>query len=54
MVAPLRRRQTKGAATDMLNLRPPRHTSTLPDHAVDGTFMGLNAGIAAGVRDKLP
>jgi hypothetical protein len=22
------------------------------DHAVDGTFMGLNAGIAAGVRDK--
>ena len=22
------------------------------DHAVDGTFMGLNAAIAAGVRDK--
>jgi len=27
---PLRRRQTKGAATDILNLTPPRHTPTLP------------------------
>src|SRR5271166_3332301 len=26
---PLRHRQTKGAATDMLNLKPPRHTPTL-------------------------
>jgi hypothetical protein len=27
---PVRHRQTKGAATDMLGLPPPRHTSTLP------------------------
>ena len=26
---PLRHRQTKGAATDMLSLTPPRHTPTL-------------------------
>ena len=25
-------RQTKGAATDKLDLRPPRHISTLPSH----------------------
>jgi predicted PurR-regulated permease PerM len=30
MVRLLRHRQTKGAATDRLNLRPPRHISTLP------------------------
>src|SRR5882672_6342890 len=30
MVEPLRHRQTKGAATDMFYLRPPRHISTLP------------------------
>jgi hypothetical protein len=29
MVEPLRHRQTKGAATDMFNLTPPRHISTL-------------------------
>jgi hypothetical protein len=27
---PLRHRQTKGAATDMFYLTPPRHISTLP------------------------
>ena len=31
MVEPLRHRQPKGAATDMFNLQPPRHISTLPD-----------------------
>jgi hypothetical protein len=31
MVEPLRHRQTKGAATDMFYLKPPRHISTLPD-----------------------
>ena len=31
MVEPLRHRQTKEAATDMLDLKSPRHTSTLPD-----------------------
>ena len=30
MVEPVRHRQTKGAATDMFGLQPPRHTSTLP------------------------
>jgi hypothetical protein len=29
-VEPLRHRQTKGAATDMFFLTPPRHISTLP------------------------
>src|SRR6516165_3100575 len=29
-VEPVRQRQTKGAATDMFGLQPPRHTSTLP------------------------
>src|SRR5208282_2362122 len=32
---PLRHRQTKGAATDMLNLKPPRHTPTLRKAAID-------------------
>jgi len=31
MVKLLRHRQTKGAATDRLYLRPPRHISTLPN-----------------------
>ena len=30
MVEPLRHRQTKGAATNMFYLTPPRHISTLP------------------------
>src|SRR6267142_166782 len=30
MAEPLRHRQTKGAATDMFYLTPPRHISTLP------------------------
>ena len=34
MVEPLRHRQTKGAATDMLYLTPPRHISTLPKSEV--------------------
>src|SRR6516164_7698809 len=34
MVEPLRHRQPKGAATDMFNLQPPRHISTLPDPAL--------------------
>jgi len=37
MVEPLRHRQTKGAATDMLGLPSPRHIPTLPnlDNAED-------------------
>src|ERR1700719_1202284 len=34
MADPLRHRQTKGAATDMDDLRPPRHIPTLPQAAV--------------------
>src|SRR5438270_13691721 len=34
-VEPVRHRQTKGAATDMFGLQPPRHISTLPG-SVDG------------------
>jgi hypothetical protein len=30
MVEPPRHRQTKEAETDMFDLKPPRHTSTLP------------------------
>jgi len=30
MAEPLRHRQTKEAATDMFDLQPPRHISTLP------------------------
>jgi hypothetical protein len=30
MADPLRHRQTNGAATDMVDLRPPRHIPTLP------------------------
>ena len=37
MVKPLRHRQTKGAETDMLGLKPPRHTPTLPTPAVVAT-----------------
>jgi len=33
MAEPVRHRQTKGAATDMFDLQPPRHTSTLPNSA---------------------
>jgi ATP-dependent DNA ligase len=34
MVEPLRHRQTKGAETDMFDLQPLRHISTLPEAAV--------------------
>jgi len=34
MADPLRHRQTKGAATDMVDLTPPRHIPTLPSRAV--------------------
>ena len=30
MTEPVRHRQAQGAATDMFDLPPPRHTSTLP------------------------
>ena len=42
MVEPLRHRQTKGAATDMFGLQPPRHTPTLP-----------SADLAGGIRNRV-
>jgi hypothetical protein len=38
MVEPLRHRQTKGAETDMFDLKKPRHISTLPWAAFAATF----------------
>ena len=43
MVELLRHRQTKGAATDMFYLTPPRHISTLPHY-------GLKSDIARGPK----
>src|SRR5690242_19032840 len=37
MAEPVRHRQTKGAGTDMLDLPPPRHISTLPIVLIFGT-----------------
>src|SRR6266403_4859498 len=48
MVEPLRHRQTKGAATDMFYLTPPRHISTLPIASLSGRpllFWFLDAGM---------
>src|SRR3974377_1494427 len=43
MADPLRHRQTKGAATDMVDLTPPRHIPTLP---VDAPFQAReNVGV---------
>src|SRR5712671_5795952 len=39
MADPLRHRQTKGAATDMVDLTPPRHIPTLPRAAVVARLM---------------
>jgi hypothetical protein len=36
MVEPLRHRQTKGAETDMVDLRPPRHSRLYPTSVRDG------------------
>jgi hypothetical protein len=55
MVKPVRHRQTKGAATDMFYLTPPRHISTLPTTVFEVLKYdfritlenGLNADIAA-------
>jgi len=35
MADPLRHRQTKGAATDMVDLTPPRHIPTLPPNSAE-------------------
>src|SRR4051794_5189020 len=38
MAEPVRHRQTKGAATDMFDLQPPRHISTLRFSAVQDSW----------------
>src|ERR1700730_13851773 len=44
MADPLRHRQTKGAATDMVDLTPPRHIPTLPEPrgSIRGSANGRN------------
>src|SRR5215472_15475356 len=46
MAEPVKHRQTKGAATDMFGLQPPRHTPTLPraDH-----YFASNEGPVWGI-----
>src|SRR5258706_16386527 len=44
MVEPLRPRQTKGAATDMFYLTPPRHISTLPTNGLSGNDLLAQSG----------
>ena len=61
MADPLRHRQTKGAATDMVDLTPPRHIPTLPNLAVRLCLpvlwrdpeMVLRRTAAAGFKVKL-
>src|SRR6266446_3897842 len=51
MADPLRHRQTKGAATDMVDLTPPRHIPTLPIGGdVNGPFRQRQYGIFVAPR----
>jgi len=54
MVEPLRHRQTKGAATDMFYLTPPRHISTLPIASLwqraDHFRSSPNSGLGVALR----
>ena len=47
MVAPLRHRQTKEAETDMFDLQPPRHISTL-HKAGQANAAGMSAAGESG------
>ena len=51
---PLRHRQTKGAETDMLDLTPPRHVSTLPTPAVRFAQIAAIGVCEVRVRDGAP
>jgi hypothetical protein len=51
MADPLRHRQTKGAATDMVDLTPPRHIPTLPNRANLPAAVEVGYG-AAPARDR--
>ena len=50
MADPLRHRQTKGAATDMVDLTPPRHIPTLP---VDPPFQARENGGIVAARGRM-
>ena len=52
MADPLRHRQTKGAATDMVDLTPPRHLPTLPIAAVRRSCRG--SSLAPRAADTQP
>src|ERR1700730_10496189 len=50
MVEPLRHRQTKGAATAMFYLMPPRHISTLPIASVSPSADDFRSTLVNGHR----
>jgi hypothetical protein len=52
MVEPLRHRQTKGAATDMFYLTPPRHISTLPNSDLEAPERGVRFALSNGHRQR--
>jgi hypothetical protein len=52
MVAPLRHRQTKGAETDMFDLQPPRHISTLPKSMCRNVRLRAAVGAIADVKQR--
>src|ERR1035441_3552728 len=54
MVEPLRHRQTKGAATDMFYLTPPRHISTLPISTEFGRPRHVRITPASGMTADIP
>jgi hypothetical protein len=54
MVEPLRHRRTKGAATDMFYLTPPRHISTLPCVTSITGPHGVNVRSASNRRSGSP
>ena len=54
MVWLLRHRQTKGVATDRLNLRPPRHILTLPTRARRASARAKVLPLGGGAAGKRP
>src|SRR5712671_273621 len=55
MADPLRHRQTKGAATDMVDLTPPRHIPTLPSAVLrKRSVLGGSKASASGAGSEGP
>jgi len=54
MADPLRHRQTKGAATDMVDLTPPRHIPTLPPPNPGGVVTNGRKGAISARSRRLP